>query len=63
MTFKYVSLGMNMSHTNGKVSYFHDKCVIHFNALLGAPARKTDDAIPKDAKCSWCGKLIEKEAP
>jgi len=59
MTYKYVSIGMNMLHTSGKVSYFHDECALHFNAMLGTPAKKTDDAVPKAAKCPWCGKLIE----
>ena len=59
MVYKYVSCGLNLGRSGaGKISYFHDSCAIYFNSTLGPDAEPFDGEIPQDARCSWCGKLM-----
>lgn len=55
---KYVSIGMNMTHKSGKVSYFHKDCVYCMPIVAGGEPKIVDETPPKDAVCRYCGKKI-----
>lgn len=62
MVYKYTCLGMVNPKNVGKISWFHDKCAVCFNGSgAGGNAERTDDTPPKNARCVWCGKLLEDE--
>jgi hypothetical protein len=62
MTYKYVSLGMNLGHSGaGKVSWFHDECAMKMDVVAGGKPERTDEKPPKGARCYCCGELIEVE--
>ena len=59
MTYKYVSLGLNLGRTGaGKVSYLHDSCALQLNSTLGPNAEKYDGEVPPNSICPWCGKEV-----
>ena len=59
MTYKYVSLGMNLGRTGvGKVSYLHDSCAIALNLTLGPKAEKYEGEVPPTSTCPYCREPI-----
>ena len=61
MTYKYVSLGMNLGRSGaGKVSYLHDSCAIELNLTLGPNAKKYEGEVPPNSICPWCRKSVLK---
>ena len=61
MTYKYVSLGLSLGGSAGKVSWFHDDCALKMEIVAGGNPEKTDEQPPKDARCYFCGKLLQEK--
>lgn len=60
MTYKYVSVGMNLGRSGaGKISYLHDSCAIALNMTLGPNAEPFEGEVPSGIKCPWCGKPVK----
>jgi hypothetical protein len=46
MTYKYISLGMNLGHSGaGRVSWFHDECALKMGIVAGGNPERTNDVI------------------
>jgi hypothetical protein len=62
MTYKYISLGMNLGHSGaGRVSWFHDECALKMGIVAGGNPERTNDVPPKGTKCYCCGKEVVEE--